>query len=103
MLLLAIAAEVVATTSLKYSQGFRVLLPSLLVVAGYGSAFYLLSRALLGMSLGVAYAVWSGLGTLLVCLLGAWLFGESLSLTSWLGIALILVGVAVLNLAGGHG
>jgi len=69
-LLLAIVSEVIATSSLKASQGFSRLWPSLLVVVGYGAAFYWFSLSLKQIPLGIAYAIWSGLGTVGVVLIG---------------------------------
>lgn len=96
---LAIVSELIATTSLKLSEGFSKPLPSLFVVVGYGTAFYLLSQALrLSMPVGTAYAIWSGLGTVGIAIVGMVLFGESLNAARVLGISLILAGVLVLNL-----
>ncbi len=102
---LAIAAEVVATSALKSSDGFSRPWPSLLVVAGYGTAFYFLSITLRHLPVGVAYAVWSGAGTVLVTLVGVWVFRQKIDLAGMLGIGLIIAGVLVLNLcsrAGTH-
>jgi small multidrug resistance pump len=93
----AIIAEVVATSALKASDGFTKLWPSLLVVVGYGFAFYLLSLTLHAIPVGIAYAVWSGVGIVLIAF-SAWLvFGQKLDLAAIIGIALILAGVVVLN------
>ncbi|NBV50431.1 QacE family quaternary ammonium compound efflux SMR transporter [bacterium] len=97
-LMIAIISEVIATSALKASEGFTKLYPSLLVVIGYASAFYFLSQTLRTIPVGIAYAVWSGAGVLLVSLLGIILFGQRLDWAGWLGIALICSGVAVLNL-----
>lgn len=105
ILALAIACEVVATTALKASLGFTRLLPSLIVVVGYGTAFFLLSLTLKTFSVGFTYAVWSGLGIVLVALMGAVLFGEKLDAAAFLGMGLIVAGVVVLNFfsrASGH-
>lgn len=99
LLLLAIVSEVIGSTGLKASQGFSKLLPSLLVVVGYASAFYFLSLSLKTIPLNTAYAVWSGLGTALIALLGWWVLKEPMNGAIALGIALIIVGVVVLNLA----
>ena len=100
-LLLAILCEVIATTALKLSEGFTRWLPSLVVVLGYGAAFYLMSQALRAqMPVGTAYALWSGIGTALIAVLGALFLGEALTSGRVLGIALIIAGVVVLNLAG---
>lgn len=99
LLLLAIVSEVIGSTGLKASQGFSKLLPSLLVVVGYASAFYFLSLSLKTIPLNTAYAVWSGLGTALIALLGWWVLKEPMNGAIALGIVLIIVGVVVLNLA----
>ena len=97
-LALAIGAEVIGTSALKASAGFSRLWPSLLVVLAYGTAFYFLSMALRHLSVGVAYAIWSGAGTVLITVIGVLLFREKLDLAGVRGIALILAGVLVLNL-----
>ena len=94
----AIAAEVVATTALKASAEFTRLLPTVIVVAGYVTAFYLLSLVLRSMSVGVAYALWSGFGIVLVTLLGALLYREVPDGPAIAGMALIIAGAAVINL-----
>ena len=93
----AIASEVAGTLALRSSRGFTQLAPSLLVVAGYSLAFYMLSLALRGMSVGTAYAIWSGIGTAIVAVAGAVLFGERLTVRSVVGIALIIAGVVLLE------
>lgn len=103
LLMLAVASEVMGSSALKASQGFSKLLPSLLVVLGYGSAFYLLSQSLKTIPLSVAYAVWSGLGTALIALLGWLVFKEPMNGPMVLGIALIIAGVVLLNLVGRGG
>lgn len=97
-LALAIVAEVIATSSLKAADGFTKLGPSLAVVAGYGLAFYFLSLTLRTIPVGVAYAIWSGFGTVLVSLIAWWTFGQKLDIAAVVGIGLIMSGVAVLNL-----
>ncbi|WP_055491637.1 multidrug efflux SMR transporter [Streptomyces sp. TP-A0356] len=98
----AIGAEVVATTAMKYSDGFSRPWPSLVTVIGYVVSFVLLARALKSMSIGTAYAIWSGVGTATVAAIGLVLFGEGLGLAKIAGIALIVGGVVVLNLGGAH-
>lgn len=99
----AIIAEVIATTSLKLSEGFSRLLPSVVVVVGYVGAFLMLSQALTrGMSLGVAYGVWAAVGIALVAVIGTVLFGDSLTWVQVGGIALIIAGVMALELGGRH-
>jgi small multidrug resistance pump len=97
-LVLAIVAETVGTTALQASQQFTRLVPSLLVVAGYGTAFYLLSLVLRHMPVGVVYAVWSGLGVISIAVIGRVAFGQRLDAPALLGIALILAGVLVIHL-----
>ncbi|WP_348946475.1 multidrug efflux SMR transporter [Chitinibacter sp. FCG-7] len=97
-LAIAIIAEVIATSALKATAGFSRLLPSLLVVAGYGTAFYFLSLTLRSIPLGIAYALWSGVGIVLVSMVGWLLYRQSLDLPAMVGIALIISGVLVINL-----
>ncbi|KXS39863.1 MAG: small multidrug resistance protein, SMR family [Halomonadaceae bacterium T82-2] len=96
-LFLAIVAEVLGTTALKASQEFTRLWPSVGVVIGYGLAFYLLTLVLRSLPVGVAYAVWAGLGIVLVSLLGVVWFGERLDVPAVLGMGLIIAGVAVIQ------
>ncbi|TXS14319.1 QacE family quaternary ammonium compound efflux SMR transporter [Streptomyces sp. adm13(2018)] len=98
----AIAAEVLATTSMKYSDGFSKLWPSLVTGIGYVVAFALLAQALKTLQVGTAYAVWAGAGTAAVAAIGILFLGETLSLAKIAGIALIIAGVVVLNLGGAH-
>ena len=97
-LFVAIISEVVGTSALKSSQGFTRLMPSLLVVAGYAAAFYFLSLTLSSIPVGVAYAIWSGVGILLVSLAGYVLYHQTLDLPALLGISLIVAGVVILSL-----
>ena len=96
-LAIAIVAEVLATSALKESQGFSELLPTLLVMAGYGASFYFLSLVLQTIPIGVAYALWAGLGIVLITIVGAVVFGQKMDLAAILGIALIISGVVVLR------
>ena len=98
MLLVAILSEVVGTVALKASDGFARFGPTALVVVGYGLTFYFLGLALKQIPLGVAYAIWSGLGTAGAVLAGVLLWRESLNLAGVIGIALIVAGVLILNL-----
>ena len=105
LLSIAIFGEVVATSALKASEGFTKLTPSIIVVLGYGVAFYCLSLALKSIPVGVAYAVWAGLGIALVSAVGWIVYGQKLDAWAFFGIGLILSGVMVLNLlskAGAH-
>ncbi|MDN5857884.1 MAG: multidrug efflux SMR transporter [Pseudonocardia sp.] len=101
-LLGAIASEVVATVNLKLSAGFTRLLPSVIVVVGYAASFVLLSQALKTLDLGIAYAVWAGLGTAAVMVVGIVLLGEPLTALKVAGAALVIAGVVLLNLGGAH-
>ncbi|MGM0825400.1 MAG: DMT family transporter [Pseudomonadota bacterium] len=96
-LVLAIIAEVVATSALKASEGFTRPLPSLLVVGGYGVAFYLLSLVLRTLPVGITYAIWAGLGIVLVTLVGMVVFGEKPDAAALVGIGLIVAGVVMLQ------
>ncbi|MBS0306963.1 MAG: multidrug efflux SMR transporter [Proteobacteria bacterium] len=98
---IAIVSEVIATSALKAADGFSRPLPSLIVVAGYASAFYFLSLTLRTIPIGVAYAVWSGAGVALIALVGWLVYGQALDAAGIVGIALIVAGVAVLNLYSG--
>lgn len=97
-LAIAIVAEVLATSALKESQGFSKLLPTLLVMSGYGASFYFLSLVLQTIPIGVAYALWAGLGIVLITIVGAVVFGQKMDLAAILGIALIISGVVVLRI-----
>ncbi|ABE49151.1 MULTISPECIES: DMT family transporter [Methylobacillus] len=95
---IAITAEVVATSALKASDGFTQLLPSTLVIVGYATAFYFLALTLRSIPVGVAYAVWSGLGIVLVSVIASLLYGQKLDLPAVIGMALIIAGVVVMQL-----
>jgi len=97
-LYLAIFSEVVATSALKAADGFTRLVPSLLVVAGYGSSFYFLSLTFRSLPLGVVYAIWSGVGVALITIVGWVFYQQKLDAGAFAGIALIVAGVIVLNL-----
>lgn len=97
-LAIAIVAEVIATSCLKPSEGFTRLWPSVAVVAGYGLAFFFLSLTLRTLPVGVAYAVWSGVGIVLVATVGWLAFGQKLDAPAVIGMAMIICGVAILNL-----
>jgi small multidrug resistance pump len=97
-LAVAIVSEVIATSALKASDSFSRLWPSLLVIAGYAISFYFLSLTFRTIPVGVAYAIWSGVGVTLIALI-AWIFlGQSMDLPGLIGIGLIIAGVVVLNL-----
>ncbi|WP_461535263.1 DMT family transporter [Spongorhabdus nitratireducens] len=96
-LFIAIAGEVVATSSLKAAEGFTKLTPSIIVLAGYSVAFYFLSLALKTIPVGVAYAIWAGLGVVLVALVAWLVLGQKLDLPSMVGMGFIVTGVIILN------
>lgn len=93
----AIIAEVIATSALKASDGFSKLLPSLITISGYLIAFYLLALTLRTLPVGIAYAIWSGVGTVLIALVAWVLYGQKLDLAAVIGMTLIVAGVIVLN------
>ena len=95
---MAIIAEVIATSSLRASEGFTRFWPSVVVAVGYSTAFYLLSLTLRVIPVGVAYAVWSGVGVALISLVAFLLYGQRLDVAGIIGIGLIVAGVVVLNL-----
>lgn len=97
-LMLAILTEVVATSALKASAGFSRPLPSLIVVAGYAISFYAMSLALEAIPVGIAYAVWSGIGIVLITVAAWFLYGQRLDIWALIGIGFIIVGVVILNL-----
>jgi len=97
-LIVAIAFEVIGTSALQASQQFTRLGPSVLVVVGYGLAFYFLGLALKAIPVGVAYAMWSGLGIVLIALIGLLVFGQPLDAAAMLGLAMIIGGVLVIQL-----
>jgi small multidrug resistance pump len=101
-LTIAICAEIIATTAIRSSNGFTVLLPSLVTVAGYGIAFAAFAQALKSLDLGIAYAIWAGVGTATVAVIGMLIFGEPGSLSKSLGLLMIVAGVVLLNLQGAH-
>ncbi|WP_421759197.1 SMR family transporter [Devosia sp.] len=96
-LAIAIVAEVIATTALRAADGFTVLIPSAISVAGYVVAFYFLSLTLRGMPVGIAYAIWSGVGIILVSVAGWVIYRQLLDLPALVGMGLIMAGVIVIN------
>ncbi|MGW2324681.1 DMT family transporter [Streptomyces sp. NPDC001700] len=98
----AILAEVLATTSMKYSEGFSKLWPSVATAVGYGIAFVLLAQTLKTISVGTAYAVWAGAGTAAIAAIGMVFLGEAVSAARVIGVLLVIAGVVVLNLGGAH-
>ena len=96
-LVIAIISEVIATSALKPSQEFSKLIPSIIVVVGYATSFYCLSVVLKSISVGVAYAIWSGLGIVLISLVGVFLFQQKLDIATIIGMLLIILGVVVIH------
>ncbi|QAR29196.1 multidrug efflux SMR transporter [Paracoccus denitrificans] len=94
----AITLEVVGTTFLQRSEQFTRLVPTLLMGLCYAGSFYFLSLALRAMPLGIAYAIWSGLGIVLVSLIGLFLFGQRLDFAAVIGLTMIVAGVVIVNL-----
>ena len=97
-LVIAIFAETVGTSALQASQQFTRLAPSVIVVIAYAFAFYFLAFALKFMPVGIAYAIWSGLGIVFIAIIGFTIFGQRLDLPALLGITLILTGILVIHL-----
>lgn len=95
---LAIIAEVIGSTFLVKSEGFSKLFPSIMVVILFSVAFYLLSQVIKTIPLGIAYAIWGGVGIVLTAIVGYVLFKQTLDVPALIGIALIVFGVAVINL-----
>ena len=96
-LAIAIVSEVIATSALKISNGFTNPLPSFIVIIGYAAAFYFLSIVLRTMSVGIAYALWSGIGVVLIVAVGAVLFKQIPDLPAIAGMILIVLGVVIIN------
>jgi len=101
-LIAAIAAEVFATSTIKSTHGFTQLWPTLACAAGYIISFVALAQAVKGVQVGIAYAIWSGLGTAAIVAIGAAFLGEPITVTKVTGMALIIAGVVTLNLSGAH-
>jgi small multidrug resistance pump len=100
LLFVAILAEVLATSALPRTNGFTLVWPSVVVVAGYGFAAFLLAHVVKSMPVGVAYAIWAGVGTLVVVLVGATFLGQPVSAWQAGGILLVVLGVVLINLGG---
>ncbi|RYY79905.1 MAG: multidrug efflux SMR transporter [Moraxellaceae bacterium] len=97
----AIACEIAGTICLRLSDGFSRWPYIIGIAAGYGLAFWFLSLSLkLGMPLGMAYAIWAGLGTAIIAVVGVWVFKEPLAIMQWLGICCIIAGVVLVNMGG---
>jgi small multidrug resistance pump len=100
LLLCAIAAEVMATSLLPRTHGFTAWAPTVVVLAGYGLSFFLLAQVVKSVPVGIAYAIWSGVGTLMVVSIGALVLGQRITAWQTAGIALVIAGVLLLNLGG---
>ncbi|PIL14859.1 multidrug transporter [Puniceibacterium antarcticum] len=98
ILAIAILSETIATTALQASQQFTKPLPSVIVVIGYGLAIYLLSVSLKTFPVGIAYALWAGLGIVLIAVIGYVAFGQKLDLPAVVGMGLIIAGIVTINL-----
>jgi small multidrug resistance pump len=101
-LCLAIVFEVAGTTSMKLSEGFTKLLPSILLIFFYLNSLVFLTLALKTIEISVAYAIWSGIGILIISIIGVYYFNESLSLVKIIAICLIIIGVVTLNFTVDH-
>jgi small multidrug resistance pump len=96
-LAIAIVSEVIGTAALKGSQEFTKLWPSLIVIVGYASAFYFLTLTLRTIPVGIAYAVWAGVGIVLICVVSWILYKQTLDVPAVIGIGLIAAGVVLIN------
>lgn len=97
LLFFAIIAEVIATSALKASQGFSLLIPSIITVIGYMIAFFLLSLTLKSIPVGIAYAIWSGAGIILISIVGWVVFKQQLDFAAILGLTLMIIGILVIQ------
>ncbi|MBU82585.1 MAG: multidrug efflux SMR transporter [Bacteroidota bacterium] len=96
-LIIAVIFEVIATSALKESNSFTKLVPSLFVIIGYSISFYFLSLTLKNLSIGITYAIWSGLGILLICLVGYFRYGQNLDFPAIIGILFIGIGILIIR------
>mgnify|MGYP000052199579 CR=1 FL=1 len=96
-LIISIVGEVIATTSLKESNGFSKLIPSIICIIGYGITFYFLSLSIKQIPIGIAYAIWAGLGIVLITTIGYFRFKQTLDLPTVIGLTLIVIGVIIVN------
>ncbi|WP_348797521.1 DMT family transporter [Flavobacterium adhaerens] len=97
-LMIAIVFEIIATSALKKSAEFTKLIPSIITIIGYCGAFYFLSFAIKTIPIGIAYAIWSGVGIVLITIIGVIFFKQMLDLPAIIGLTLILIGVIVINI-----
>lgn len=98
-LVVAIIAEVLATSFLPATEGFKKFIPSVLTILGYSVAFYALAQCVKVIPIGVAYAIWCGLGILLICATGYFIYGQKLDLKALVGIGLIIAGIMLVYLS----
>nr|WP_078001604.1 SMR family transporter [Izhakiella australiensis] len=98
LLLVSVIAETIATSMVKASDGFTRLVPSLIVVIGYAISFYGLSHVVKVLNLGIAYAIWAGLGIILVSMISYFYYHQKLDMPAIVGIAFIIIGVVIINL-----
>ena len=96
-LTIAIVAEVIGTTALKASNEFTRLWPSLIVVVGYGTAFYFMAVSMRVLPVGIMYAIWSGMGIVLVSIIGWVIYRQVLDVPAMIGMGLIIAGAIVIN------
>ena len=96
-LIIAIITEVIATSALKESQGFSKIIPSIIVVVGYSFTFYFMSLTLKEMSVGITYAIWSGMGILLISLIGYFRYNQTLDAPAVLGMLFIGLGILIIR------
>ena len=96
-LIIAIITEVIATSALKESEGFTKAIPSLIVIIGYSMTFYFMSLTLRDMSVGITYAIWSGMGILLITLIGYFRYNQMLDAPAVLGMSFIALGIIILR------
>ena len=97
-LFLAVIFETIATSSLKASEGFTQFTPTVIMVLCYAASFYLLSLTLNAIPVGIAYAIWSAVGIVLITLIGYFRFGQTIDLPAMIGISLIIIGVVTIQL-----
>ena len=97
-LAIAIFCETIATSALKYCSGLKNIAALIIVIAGYAISFYFLSLTLKQIPIGIAYAIWSGIGIILISIFGCFIFKQTLDIAAIIGISLIVVGVIVINL-----
>ena len=97
-LLIAIITEVIGTIALKESSEFTKIIPSIVVIVGYGFSFYFMTLALRVIPLGITYAIWSGLGIVILAIIGTLFYHETLDIPAIIGMATIIIGVIIINL-----